>query len=210
MLCELLDRNHSDPCSSPCDLIRKLRCWLGNRPVGWVITSDIWEILFPNWCPMSSHISCKMYANEATLHFHLIKVQRFCLEWDVLERFRSVILRILDRLNSSKNGAIRQGRMRSTKIAEITSDDSRAKRFSATERLMRVSDAEQEDTLKFLLHSECWSSLSGYSSHWLIITRSRIRRTSSGVLEMIRYCSGVLVEGHASNSWIPEWRTLCM
>ena len=87
-----------------------------------------------------------MYANEATLHFHLIKVQRFCLEWDVLERFRSVTLRILDRMNSSKNRVIRQGRMRSTKIAEITSDDSRAKRFSATERLMRVSDAGEEDT----------------------------------------------------------------
>ena len=36
--------------------------------------------------------------------------------------------------------------MRSTKMAEITSDDSRAERFSATERLIQVSDAGEEDT----------------------------------------------------------------
>ena len=62
------------------------------------------------------------------------------------EAWYFVILRILDRMNSSKNGAMKQGQLRSTKIATITSDDSRAKRFSVTERLMRVSDAGQEDT----------------------------------------------------------------
>ena len=76
-------------------------------------------------------------------------------------------------------------------------------------RLEHESQRKSSNSIvKFLSYCECWSSLSGYSSHWLVITRGRIRRTSSAVLRMMRYCSFVLIEGHASTSWILEWGSL--
>ena len=44
---------------------------------------------------------------------------------------------------------------------------------------------------KFLSHSECWSSLSGYSSHWLVIIRSSHTKIIKWSAGMIRYCSFV-------------------
>ena len=121
-------------------LIRKLRCWLGSRPVGWDLRNSISELM-SNVIPYFLQDVCE-WSN-----FALPPYQGTAILLG-MGRFRTISTRDTSYLGPSEQQQETCDKTGTNEKHENRWDNVRrlSKRFSASERLMRVSDAGEEDT----------------------------------------------------------------